>query len=218
MSLAPGTHLGPYEILALIGAGGMGEVYQARYTRLDRIVAVKLLPPDKVADPERKRRFIQEAKAASALNHPNIVTIHDIGSAGGADFIVMEYIAGKSLDRLIPHGGMRLSNALNTAIPVADALAKAHAHGIVHRDLKPANILIADDGAVKLLDFGLAKLVENLAPGELAETVAMGQTRKAAADGRRCHPRHGRIHVTGAGGRQDGGRAIRYFLLRFGPV
>ena len=159
MSLAPGSHLGPYEVLALIGAGGMGQVYRARDPRLDREVAIKVLPHDRVADESRRQRFIQEAKAASALNHPHIVTIHEIESAGDRDFIVMEYVRGRSLDTAIPRGGMRLGELLRIVIPVADALAGAHARGIVHRDLKPANVMIGSDGAVKVLDFGLAKRV-----------------------------------------------------------
>jgi len=108
-----------------------------RATRLNRFIAIKVLPNDKVADPERKRRFIQEAQAASALNHPNIITIYDIGQADGADFIAMEYVAGKTLDRLIPKNGMRLAEVLKYAIQIANALARAHAAGIVHRDIKP---------------------------------------------------------------------------------
>ena len=149
-----------YEILAEIGRGGMGVVYQARDTRLDRMVAVKLLPADKVADPERKQRFIQEAKAASALNHPSIVTIHEINADDGVDFIVMEYIEGKTLDALIPSKGMRAAQALKIAVQIADALAKAHGAGIVHRDLKPSNVMVSEEGRVKILDFGLAKLAE----------------------------------------------------------
>jgi eukaryotic-like serine/threonine-protein kinase len=158
MALAAGTTLGPYEIRSLIGAGGMGEVYRARDPRLGRDVAIKVLPADRVADEERRRRFVQEAKAASALNHPHIVTIYEIESANGADFIVMEYVPGKSLDALIPRHGLRLGEVLRIAIPVADALAAAHARGIIHRDLKPANVMVGTDGAVKVLDFGLAKL------------------------------------------------------------
>jgi serine/threonine protein kinase len=155
-----GQQLGSYQILSLLGAGGMGVVYRARDTRLNRSVAIKVLPADKVSDPERKRRFIQEARAASALNHPNIITIHDIGSESGIDFIVMEYVAGKTLDRLIPRKGMRLNEALRLAVQTADALAKAHSAGIIHRDLKPTNVMLTDDGLVKVLDFGLAKLTE----------------------------------------------------------
>ena len=155
-----GKQLGSYQILSLLGTGGMGVVYKARDTRLNRSVAIKVLPPDQVSDPERKRRFIQEARAASALNHPNIITIHDIGSEGGIDFIVMEYVEGKTLDQLIPRKGMRLNEALKLAVQMADALAKAHSAGIVHRDLKPTNVMVTDDGLVKVLDFGLAKLTE----------------------------------------------------------
>ena len=137
----------------------MGEVYRARDPRLGRDVAIKVLPADRVADEGRRRRFVQEAQAASALNHPHIITIHEIDTADGHDFIVMEYVPGKSVDALIPRQGMRLSEALRIAIPVADALAAAHARGIIHRDLKPANVMVGTDGAVKVLDFGLAKLV-----------------------------------------------------------
>jgi serine/threonine protein kinase/Tol biopolymer transport system component len=155
-----GKTLAHYQILEKLGEGGMGVVYKARDTHLDRLVAVKVLPPDKVADPERKRRFVQEAKAASALNHPNIITIHDIASENGIHFIVMEYVQGKTLDALIPRKGLRLNETLKFAIQMADALAKAHSAGIVHRDLKPSNVMVTDDGRVKILDFGLAKLTE----------------------------------------------------------
>ena len=141
----------------------MGVVYKARDTRLNRSVAIKVLPADKVSDPERKRRFIQEARAASALNHPNIITLYDIGSESGIDFIVMEYVAGKTLDQRIPRKGMRLNEALKLAIQIADALAKAHSAGIIHRDLKPTNVMVTEDGVVKVLDFGLAKLTELVA-------------------------------------------------------
>jgi serine/threonine protein kinase len=160
MPLPVGGKLGRYEILSLLGAGGWGEVYRARDIRLDRVVAVKVLPADKVADPDRKRRFIQEAKAASALNHPNIITVHDIAEEHGTQFIVMEYVPGKALNQLIPRKGLRTAETLKYAIQIADALAKAHAAGIVHRDLKPANIMVTNEGQVKVLDFGLAKLTE----------------------------------------------------------
>src|SRR3954454_22116118 len=159
MALQAGTRLGPYEVLSLIGAGGMGEVYRARDTRLGREVAIKVLPADRIADTARRRRFVQEAQAASALNHPHIITIYEIESANGIDFIVMEYVRGKSLDTLIPHRGMRLHEFLRIAIPIADALAAAHQHRIIHRDLKPANVMVGTDGGVKVLDFGLAKLM-----------------------------------------------------------
>jgi serine/threonine protein kinase len=138
----------------------MGVVWRARDTRLNRFVALKLLPAEKMTDANRKRRFVQEAKAASALNHPNIVTIYEIDQADGVDFIAMEFVPGRTLDQLIPRGGLRLNEALKYAIQVADALTAAHIAGIVHRDLKPGNIIVSDDGRVKLLDFGLAKLTE----------------------------------------------------------
>ena len=144
----------------------MGEVYRARDTRLGRDVAIKVLPADRLADEDRRRRFVQEAQAASALNHPHIITIHEIESADGHDFIVMEYVRGKSLDALIPRQGMRLAEVLRIAIPVADALAAAHARGIIHRDLKPANVMVGTEGAVKVLDFGLAKLTAHDADPE----------------------------------------------------
>jgi serine/threonine protein kinase len=170
----PPRILSYYELLEKLGEGGMGEVYKARDTRLGRFVAIKVLRADRVTDPNRKRRFAQEAKAASGLNHPNIVTIYDIGEDNGLDFIVMEFLPGRSLDTLIPSKGLRVSEALDRAIPVCSGVAKAHAAGIVHRDLKPANIFVTDEGAVKVLDFGLAKLVESSPPDELP-TEASGE-------------------------------------------
>jgi PAS domain S-box-containing protein len=152
-----GQQLGSYQILSLLGTGGMGVVYKARDTRLKRSVAIKVLPADQVSDPDRKRRFIQEARAASALNHPNIITIHDVGSESGIDFVVMEYVAGKTLDQRIPRKGMRLDETLKLAIQMAEALAKAHSAGIIHRDLKPGNLMVTEAGLVKVLDFGLAR-------------------------------------------------------------
>jgi serine/threonine protein kinase len=151
-----------YQILEKLGEGGMGVVYKARDTHLDRFIALKILPAEKVADLDRKRRFVQEAKAASALNHPHIVTIYDIDEADGVHFIAMEYVDGKTLDQLIPRHGMRLNEALKVAVQMADALAAAHEAGIVHRDLKPGNLMVTDKGQVKVLDFGLAKLTEKL--------------------------------------------------------
>src|SRR5260370_456267 len=141
-----GRTISHYQILDKLGEGGMGVVYKARDTQLDRLVAIKVLSAEKVANPERKLRFAQEAKAASALNHPNIVTIYEIGSEDGADYIVMEYVAGRTLDRVIPRGGLKVTELLRYAIPVADALTRAHAAGIVHRDLKPGNIMVSDEG------------------------------------------------------------------------
>src|SRR5437870_1777677 len=141
-----GQTLGQYQSHEKLGAGGMGEVYKARDTRLNRMVAIKLLRAERVADAVRKQRFIQEAQAASALNHPNIVVIYDINSENGLDYMVMECVAGKTLDALIPRHGMRLGDALKIAVQMADALAKAHAAGIIHRDLKPSNVMVGDDG------------------------------------------------------------------------
>jgi len=165
-----GKTLGHYRVVEKLGAGGMGVVYKAQDLHLDRFVALKVLPQEKVADPDRKRRFVQEAKAASALNHPNIITIHDIAQEGATDFIVMEYIDGKTLEQLIPHNGLRLSETLKYAIPIADALARAHAAGIVHRDLKPANFIVTEKGLVKVLDFGLAKLIDSMPDNESGTT------------------------------------------------
>ncbi len=159
-----GHTLSHYQIIEKIGEGGMGVVYRAEDSRLKRPVAIKLLPADRVADPERKKRFIKEARAASALNHPNIITIHDIDAAEGLDFIVMEYLAGTTLDRQLPRKGMPISKVLDLGIQMADALAAAHSAGIVHRDLKPSNVMVSESGKVKVLDFGLAKLVERTTP------------------------------------------------------
>jgi Tol biopolymer transport system component/serine/threonine protein kinase len=178
MILAAGDRLGPYEILGPLGAGGMGEVYRARDPRLNREVAVKVLRDDRLADPARRQRFLQEARAASALNHPNIVTIHDIGVEGDTVFLVMELIDGKSLDRLIPAGGFRVSEILRIGAQIAGGFATAHAASIVHRDLKPANIMLTSDGLVKVLDFGLAKLAQSPASAGDAGETAAGFTRE----------------------------------------
>ena len=166
-----GKTISHYHILEKLGGGGMGVVYKAEDTKLGRMVALKVLPPERVVDPDRRRRFVQEARAASALNHPNIITIHDIDEAQGVHFIAMEYVQGKTLDRLIARHGLRVDEALKYAVQMATALAKAHSAGIVHRDLKPTNVMVTDDGLVKVLDFGLAKLTEPAPTGE-AETAA----------------------------------------------
>jgi serine/threonine protein kinase len=156
MTLTSGTRLGPYEIQIPLGAGGMGEVYRARDTRLDRIVAVKILPSHLCGNPEAKQRFEREARSISSLNHPHICTLHDIGSHDGTSYLVMEYVEGQTLDARLQKGPMTLKQALECGVQICDALEKAHRAGIVHRDLKPGNVMLTASGA-KLLDFGLAK-------------------------------------------------------------
>src|SRR5690348_6203797 len=167
-----GKILAQYQISEKLGEGGMGVVWKARDTHLDRFVALKTLRVERLSDPERRRRFVHEAKAASALNHPNIVHIYDIAEADGIQYISMEYVPGKTLDQLIGRKGLRLNELLKYAIQIADALAQAHLAGIIHRDLKPSNIIVGPNGQLKVLDFGLAKLTET-ATGEFEETVTM---------------------------------------------
>src|SRR3989475_9722760 len=156
MPLNPGTKLGPYEIVSPLGAGGMGEVYHARDTRLGRDVAIKILPQQLSKDPVRKQRFEREAKTISGLNHPHICTLHDVGSQDGVDYLVMECVEGETLAKRLEKGPLPLDQVLKYGTQIADALDKAHRSGVVHRDLKPGNIMLTSTG-VKLLDFGLAK-------------------------------------------------------------
>ena len=172
-----GRSLGRYRIDSKLGEGGMGVVYKAHDTSLDRLVAIKVLAADKISDPLRKQRFVQEARAASALNHPGIVTVHDVASDDGIDFIVMEFVGGRTLDEIIAGKGLGVTRALRYGAAIADALANAHEAGIIHRDLKPSNIIVTDDDRVKILDFGLAKLVETAANHD------------GPAPRRRCGPR-----------------------------
>ena len=159
MTLPAGTRLGPYVVVAPLGAGGMGEVYRVRDERLGREVAIKVLPAELAANAERLRRFEKEARSASALSHPNIVTVFDIGATDGVSWIAMERVEGETLRRLLANGALPLKRLLVIAAQIADGLAKAHATAIVHRDLKPENVMVSRDGVVKILDFGLAKLV-----------------------------------------------------------
>jgi Tol biopolymer transport system component len=159
MPLPAGTRLGPYEVLAPLGAGGMGEVYKATDTRLNRTVAIKVLPSHVSAHPEMKQRFEREAQTIAALNHPNICTLHDVGRQGDTDYLVMEFLEGETLAARLERGPLGLDDAVRVAIQIADALEKAHGQGVTHRDLKPGNVMLTDGGAqAKLLDFGLAKL------------------------------------------------------------
>jgi serine/threonine protein kinase len=199
MSFSPGDRLGPYEILAPLGVGGMGEVFRAQDTRLHRTVALKILRSDKLADADRKKRFLQEARAASALVHPNIVVLHDISQDAGTDFLVMEFVHGQNLKDRMTAGGLQFNEVIRYGVQIASALAAAHAVGIVHRDIKPANIMVTPDSQIKILDFGLAKLAEPVPeteantlsaltePGMVVGTVAYmspEQTRGEVLDGR----------------------------------
>ena len=157
MPLSAGTRLGPYEVLAPIGAGGMGEVYRARDSRLGREVALKILPAAFASDPDRVRRFEQEGRAAAALNHPNIVVIYDAGSEGGVFYVATELLEGETLRERLAGSALPVRKAIDYAIQIARGLAAAHAKGITHRDLKPENLFLTKDGLVKILDFGLAK-------------------------------------------------------------
>ena len=208
MALSPGARLGPYEIVSPAGAGGMGEVYRARDTRLDRTVAIKVLPPDLTSDPAARQRFEREARAVAALSHPHICPLFDIGQQDGTDFLVMEYLDGETLAARLARGKLPLDQALQYGIQIADALAAAHKAGIIHRDLKPGNVMITKAGA-KLLDFGLAK------PREQA--VVNGQTATRLAE---PLTGHGTILGTlqymapGAAGGEGGRRAYRYLRVR----
>src|SRR5574341_1383706 len=158
MTFAAGTTIGRYEIRSKIGEGGMGEVYLAHDTQLDREIALKILPAEIARDQQRLHRFLQEARTASSLSHPNVAHIYEIGESGGAHFIAMEYVAGTPLDKKIGGRPLSVSEILEIASQIADALDEAHAKGITHRDIKSSNVMITARGRVKVLDFGLAKL------------------------------------------------------------
>src|SRR5437867_10331827 len=180
MALPPGTRIGPYEVIALLGKGGMGEVYRATDSRLGRHVAVKVLPEAKRASPDRDARFEREARLLASINHPNIATIHGLEDLAGSSAIVMELVDGPSLADLIARGPLGLAESARIASQIADGMSSAHARGIIHRDLKPSNVRLAPDGRVKILDLGLAKIVtidpsaapDRAAP-EDAETLAV---------------------------------------------
>jgi tetratricopeptide (TPR) repeat protein/predicted Ser/Thr protein kinase len=178
-----GQTIGRYRVVEKLGQGGMGVVYKARDALLGRFVALKALPPESAPDAERRRRFIEEAKAASALQHPGIVGVLDVLSADGQDVIVMEYVPGETLEQRMGQRALPLSRGLRYAEQIADALARAHAAGIVHRDLKPANVMVTEDDTVKILDFGLAKLTEAPFPGDEAPTVSRGHAEHLSREG-----------------------------------
>src|ERR1700687_1960544 len=175
VALTSGTRLGPYEIVSPLGAGGMGEVYRARDTRLDRTVAIKILPPHLSEDPILRQRFEREAKAISSLNHPHICVLHDVGNQDGIQFLVMECVEGETLAKRLEKGPLPLEQVLKVGTQIADALDKAHRGGVVHRDLKPGNIMLTSSGA-KLLDFGLAKAAPPLAAGTTLTAAATRTT------------------------------------------
>src|SRR5262245_23211002 len=181
MPLTPSTRLGPYEIVSALGAGGMGEVYRARDTRLGREVAIKVLPQHLSTDPERRARFEREARTISQLNHPHISTLHDVGHQDGIDFLVMELLEGESLAQRLDRGALPLSEVLTFGRQIAEALDRAHQAGVVHRDLKPGNIMLVRTGA-KLLDFGLARSA-GLVPAETAMSHSPTMTRPLTARG-----------------------------------
>ena len=185
-------------MLSLIGRGGMGEVYLAHDTRLGRKVAVKLLRPDLTSNPDAVRRFEQEARAASSLNHPNIVTIYEIGELEDRRFLAMEFVDGRSLDAMLG-GPVSISSVAQIGAQLAQALAVAHAAGIVHRDIKPENIMVREDGYVKLLDFGVARLLSAPAAAEARRTMS------GTSPG--VDSRHAALHVARTGARRDGDRA-----------
>jgi eukaryotic-like serine/threonine-protein kinase len=176
MAFAPDTQFGPYKIISLIGAGGMGEVYRARDSRLLRDVALKVLPASFTNDPERVRRFEQEARAVAALNHPNIVSVYDVGASDGVHYIVSELLEGETLRQRIPPIGMPSRRAIELAVQLANGLAAAHEKNIVHRDLKPENIFITRAGRLKILDFGLAKLRRPPGTKEALDGVTVTET------------------------------------------
>src|SRR5438105_6459727 len=173
MPLTPATRLGPYEIISQLGAGGMGEVYRARDLRLGRDIALKVLPAEMNASPERLARFEREARAVAGLNHPNIVTLFSIEDDGNMRFLTMELLEGQSLDHVLASGGLPIPRVIEVGIGLADALAAAHEKGVVHRDLKPANVMLTKEGRVKVLDFGLAKLADPETNAELSQAATM---------------------------------------------
>ena len=189
MAVTAGQKIGPYEVAGQIGAGGMGEVYKARDPRLGRDVAIKVLPPSFSSDADRLQRFAQEARAAAALNHPNILAIFDIGEDKGAPYVVSELLEGETLRDRLRSGALSSRKAIDLALQMAHGLAAAHEKGIVHRDLKPENLFITHDNRLKILDFGLAKLThpeEHSSSGD-APTVQVGDRPRRSHGNRRLH-------------------------------
>ena len=180
MPLLAGSRLGRYDIIAALGAGGMGEVYRARDSRLGRDVALKVLPAGVAADAERLARFEHEARIVAGLNHPNIVTLYSVEDEDGIRFLTMELVEGHGLERQVTPGGLSIARVIELGVALADALAAAHDKGVVHRDLKPANVMVTNDGRVKVLDFGLAKLADSRTDLEAAQAETIGAAVSAA--------------------------------------
>jgi len=215
VGLAAGTRLGSYEIVAPIGAGGMGEVYRARDTKLNREVALKILPEAFALNPDRLARFKREAQVLASLNHPNIAAIYGLEEANGVDALVMELVEGPTLADRIERGSIPIDEALPIARQIAEGLEAAHEQGVIHRDLKPANIKLRPDGTVKVLDFGLAKAIEPASRTANASPLITPPTVTHAG----VIPGYGRLHVTGTGdgpaGRQAGRRVgVRLRVVR----
>jgi len=204
MSLTSGTKLGPYEIQSPLGAGGMGEVYRARDTRLGRDVALKILPESFAREPDRLHRFEQEARAVAALNHPNILAVFDIGKSNGSPYLVSELLEGETLRAVLDRGAVSPRKAIDYAVQIAQGLAAAHEKGIVHRDLKPDNVFLTKDARIKILDFGLAKLAQKASaatsegatmPSHTAMGVVMGTASYMAPEQVRGEPADPRTDI-----------------------
>src|SRR5262245_40454983 len=176
MALVTGSRLGSYEIIGPLGAGSMGEVYRARDPRLKRDIAIKVLPADVTSSPDRLKRFEREATTVAGLNHPNIVVLHTVEQDGTTRFLTMELVEGRNLAALVTPGGLPLTQLLELAIPLVDALVAAHEKGVVHCDLKPANVMVTHEGRIKVLDFGLARLIASASDKDAskASTVSAG--------------------------------------------
>jgi serine/threonine protein kinase len=218
MTLAAGTRLGPHEIVTLIGAGGMGEVYRARDTKLNRDVAIKVLPASFASDAQRMARFQREAQLLASLNHPNIASIYGLEESGGVRALVMELVEGPTLAERVAQGPIPLDEALPIAKQIAEALEAAHEKGITHRDLKPANIKITPEGAAKVLDFGLAKALEGEGAGGQVIGGRVVPVAHADSDSGWRHSGHRSLYESRAGARQARRSPCRHLGLRCGAL
>ena len=217
LALKPGTRLGVYEVTAQIGEGGMGQVYRATDTRLNRDVAVKVLPDSFANDADRLARFTREAQTLASLNHPNIAHIHGLEESGGVRALVMELVEGEDLSQHIARGAIPIAEALPIAKQIAEALEAAHEQGIIHRDLKPANIRVRDDGTVKVLDFGLARALDPIG-ASVAKRIDVADDHKPRDDASWDDSWDRRVHGAGTGSRQAGRQARRHLGVRLRVV